>query len=1019
MLMTVLVSLVTVLTGATLYLLLAKPLGWRALKPTDAPLPAFADKLPLEGIENDCYLLTDGSIVGGWELQGVDAEMRDPEEIAHQLRVLAFALNALPPDVEVIVQVRRTTDVTALTKRFEAASTPKTPERLFLKRQWARQLESLSRSDDVPFLDTRLYLFVRLGGEKRGATLSQLLVSAVTNAFRVRRSDASDSDVETDAYREDLRQKLLYFHEQTRGLVGQLAAGPYAPRRLTNVDLDAYAKSLLWAPERMRAGYAASRRPDPTRETWATVDRSLRLLARQDPELRQHFPRTLRSQIGDVYYEAFSDYVACDGRLIGLMRLSVAPDVVFPGMMAGFRSALQFPLTFTARVRSLHKAAELDRLRKEVERRNITANTKAPGSAELDRGNIENYQEAVQRYDDARDATQQFFAVEITLSYEAKTDVELKERADAITAYFTALRDARMRREEYGADRVFRESLPLAIPRRDAAIKLMTDEIVALLPVFIPWHGASTPVRIYRSATGDPWAFNPVDRQVTGAQHSGTFGKTGAGKGVLEQLMCLYPALVEGSCDYIIFDAGGTYKKAAAVLGGAFFEPSASSKEAINPLYISPLFYRLTPNDQADYLAEHLKTAVNVTIELARPLPTDAARWEAVAAEVITPLIRAGIAEHREVFLHDVVQSLRTYSGGESQQAIDDARSLAQALKDYVHDEATGSVGRYAHLFDRPQSFDGGTADFIVIDVFNVQTNATLLSAFVISTLAGLAWTRILRNATGTEGRFTRITLDEIAAIIGNPRVATEVDRLYRQGRKFRAIAAALLQGIGDTVKPDFKATLTPIKEQMAVRFFLQHDKSVFASQALVDDGMTNLDPRIFELNRQDGYFSDVLVAQRTGLTTRFATVPLVPVPFENWLATTGPNDKPVLIAWTAKYGPGTTFNLSPFELLFVLAQIWPHGAMYPATIAGVSAAQFPPDDTVRRIVQVARTELHDCRLALGIDVGPVTPVVDAPRPAGAVTPAAAPHAPPTARVPQGAPRVPARSFAEVQRRRQ
>ena len=92
-----------------IYLVLHRRFGWVELWNPLAPSPpqSFASLLPLEDVQNQCYVCTDGSLVAGWELTGIDADMRAPTAVEHDVNALGMALNLIDPGVEVLVQIRR------------------------------------------------------------------------------------------------------------------------------------------------------------------------------------------------------------------------------------------------------------------------------------------------------------------------------------------------------------------------------------------------------------------------------------------------------------------------------------------------------------------------------------------------------------------------------------------------------------------------------------------------------------------------------------------------------------------------------------------------------------------------------------------------------------------------------------------------------------------------------------------------------------------------------------------------
>jgi hypothetical protein len=981
-------TLALLAVSGSIYVVLHRRLGWVELWNPLAPTPpqGFASLLPLEDVQNQCYICTDGSLVAGWELTGIDADMRDPTAVEHEVNALGLALNLIDPGVEAIVQVRRSEDVSMLLTRFDAVSTPRTPERLWLKRRWRAQLERIAAGG--AFLDTRVYVFLRAGGDKRGANPLRLLVDAVKSAVGARGN--FDPAKEASALRNDYARRLYFLEEKSRAAMSVLGSSPFQPRRLSNVELVQYAKSLLWSAASLAHGGGQPRRPEPNRFLLRDTDRPTRRWMAKVVSLDDAFPCTLRAQIAGVPYEPFTDYVALDGRLIGVMRLMIAPDRVYNGLLSHMRQQLQFPWTFTARITPRQKQAELDRLRKVAERSAITANTKPAGTSQLDSGNIKNAEEAQRRYDDALDPSQSLFGVEITVTYEAANREELLRRASDLNAYWLGIGDARLIREEYGADRVFRETLPFGIPRRTAQMVLFTAEVSALLPVFTPWAGSQEPVRVFRTVTGEPWGFDPVDRHLSGAQHAMGVGKTGSGKGVIWQLMVIYPALLKGDCDICILDSGGTYRRAAQVLGGTYFEASASSREALNVCAIPAAYYRLPPDQQQEFLSAHIQTAVGVATTLAKPRPEQQPTWEAILSAILTRRLRQSAVDREEVLLRHVVQEVREYQNPDNPKAEAEAQQLCLQLEGFTHDEQGLPRGQYATLFDRPQTFDAGNADFLVVDFNKVGNDPTVLGAFVLMSIAGIFWQRILRNATSGTGRYTRVIFDETPKYLQMPLFGKEVARAYREFRKFSGIADVIAQSWADTALEQFKAVLGPIKENSTTRLFLAHDRSHLATQTLKEDGLEVLDPKIFELGRKDGVYSEAVVSQKTGLTTQYAHVVIAPDAIENWLATTNPEDLHVETAYRRRFGEGTHWNLTTFEQVAVLAAIWPNGTKNQAMLTGVGIDRFPPDTFVRGIVEQLRAELRQCAATL-VEQG-----LSASTPPAAAESESRPNTPPT-----------------------
>ena len=854
-----------ILASATaLYLVFQRRLHWieitHALQgPRLRPL---ADYLPLDDIRGGYYDLSDGSLVAGWELVGIDTEMRDEDAIANEVARIGYMLNGLNPAAEAILQVRRTPDVRDLVDRFDAASKPDSPERLLLWKRWRRQFLTMAESEDAPFLDTRVYLFLRVKPQRRPLGPVALFFDQLRRVAT--REETGDPAQIAAALEQDFQTRVQYFVQQTRQAIGILDGSVFGPRRLTNRELDLYAKSLLWSHRTMATSYTPSRRDEATAFVTRDTDGATAQFLVRTPAGRDYFPTTIRAQIAAVAYEAFPDHITIDGRLIGVMRLFTAPAQVSETLMVGFRTAIGFPCTYTVRIVPRVKQAELDRMRRQQELKFVTAQTRAPGSPLPDQANISNAQEAQARYEDALNPQRQLFGVEITVTYEATTAEELKQRADALQQFFLGLHDARLIPEQYGADRVFRETLPFAIPSAaNARMILFTDEVTCLVPVFTPWHGSTVPVRIFRTLSGEPFAWNPMDGMLTNRNQS-HFGKTGSGKGFVGMLFSYLPLLVQGITDVCIIDSGGTYRRMCNVMGGTFFEFSGRTEAAINALAIPPSYYALEQGEQREYLRSQISMVTSVALILADAEATEAKEWTAILSIVVSRIMEAAATQHQERTLREVVAALQAYHDPRVPEHADAARRIAHRLLRYVTDPMTGELGPYAHLFDRPQSFDPDT-DLLCVDFNPIKNeNANILTAALLLIVGGLFVRRVMHNWHSPKGRWTRWLGDEVVSYLSNPRFRDEIMRGAREFRKARASIDLMAQSWNDLGLPENVSFGTPIKEATGTRIFLQHEETSQARQAFAGDGLELLADRVFSLERRDGFFSQIVIQQAT-----------------------------------------------------------------------------------------------------------------------------------------------------------
>ncbi|MFI5246801.1 MAG: hypothetical protein ACHQQR_16330, partial [Gemmatimonadales bacterium] len=510
--------------------------------------------------------------------------------------------------------------------------------------------------------------------------------------------------------------------------------------------------------------------------------------------------------------------------------------------------------------------------------------------------------EAEQRYHDVVHAVdQQYFATTVTVTFDAATREELNDRAADVRNFFLALHDARVERETVSADRVLRETWPFHVPRRSsrAPLMLLTGEIVSLLPLFTAWTGSPNPVRILRTTAGEPFAFDPADASLQSAQHTGIFGKNGTGKSVVAQTLLVLTGLLKGDVDYCVLDSQWSYRRTAAIFGGAFFEAGDQSPHAVNAFALPSAFRLLPQGEQDEFVAARIAMGVELVLTLGHTDPRDDGTWRAIVSAVLTPLLRTAATDGRELLLRDVRAGLLQYQNPELAHYEQAARELATRLRPYVYEErAPGDwvPGQYARLFDRPQSYDGGTTQYLVADLNKVKLgDPAILSAFVVAIVQGLFYERVVSNRVGREGRATRWIMDECMSYLKNRAFREEAIRALREGRKMRNGVAFLLQGYGDDRHADYGDFALAFKPNLVHRIMLLHDRNAKATRdALHEDGLDHFAEKLFGLHQQRGYVSEAIISQSAGATTRHADILIELDPFEYWATTTDPEDTKV-----------------------------------------------------------------------------------------------------------------------------
>ena len=972
-----LLTMVAFLVGAAmLYLVIHRHAGWVDIwRFTEGHIRPFYDLLPLEEITHKLYVLTDGSVVAGFRITGVATDLKGSDEVVRRVERLAAAFSVLEEGCEVMVRVRRIKDATPVLDAFDEASTPRTAALLFIKRLWRKQLEAFADHPTNPFLDTQIHVFFRVSPDKRGHGALRL-IGEIGSAVATRRFNAQE---EAAAARDEFATRLRFFEERARAFVAALQSGGFAPMQLDNVGLDRYAASCLWSPERF-ARYRPSRRPEPTHFVFAGVSRATRkILLRIDPRAADYFPQTTRAQLASVAYEAKADHVVLDGRITGVMRLFMAPSHADPEMLRFLRESLPFECTYTVRASARSKQAEIKRLKKLADHAE-RANQQNAFSPRGDAGNALAASEKHERHQTLlADAAARPFGIEITLTFPAESQEDLRKKQVVVQQYFSEVNDARMVPETVSADRYFRESLPFVVPsNKNPRLVLFTNEVVSLCPIFEPWKGARKPVRVFKTRSGEPFGYDPFDWDLLNRNRI-FCGVTGSGKGYNGQEIDLIPALVRGDVDICIADSAGTYKPLCHITGGTYYEASHGSRDAFNSFYIPPTYFALKADDRSEFLAAHIGGNVNLVLTLVMPRPDEEADFTAIIQEVVNDSLREAEQEmeaalarqadptRAEVLLGDVRERFRRYRNVDAPRYEEIAKDIVTRLKPYVRCRLTGQVGPNAALFDRPNSLNL-KKPLVVVDFFRLQNmGPTLVTAYLISVICGAFTQKALLNATSSEGRGTYWLFDECAELLPYVRFAREVVRGYRQARRLALAVNTMFQGYPDLSKAEFAEFGGPIKQAAGTMWFLMHEKDAQTAEAFKANNLAVVGERAMALTTDPGRYGEAILRQRRTNPTNgiseemFADISILPIPIQLWWQTSNPRDKTVRNRMVERFGPGTRFDLSPFEIAYALGHIFPQGAIHGSPIAGVTADQFPDDDIVVALAYEGRRDYEDC----------------------------------------------------------
>lgn len=390
--------------------------------------------------------------------------------------------------------------------------------------------------------------------------------------------------------------------------------------------------------------------------------------------------------------------------------------------------------------------------------------------------------------------------------------------------------------------------------RRTAATGVCGMPVMAEYRGTGPRPGARkrTPLLMLTGRKGQIMMIDPF-ANAHGSYSATVVGKPGSGKSVVMNELAA-STLMTGGRVWVI-DAGFSYQKLCALLGGAFFVFDESAHWDLNP------FQFLTPaenGDEGDATPDRelLEMVVKVVVELMTPkgLPDYA---ESVLAQCILTAAAAGRARSAgstgsskgaHATMDDLRAALLAYrlpNGREERAALE----MAAMLMPYV---SGGPFGRWFDGSGAPVDF---TNRFTVLELDGLSAHRRLRSAVLMTLM--LTIERAMRAAPKEEAKL--VCIDEAWDLMGEGTSGRFIETGYRRARKLNGAFVTATQSIADFFLSD---TAQAAWRCADTRIFLRQDAD--GLDALARDGrMTGdawLKDAIASLTTVAGAWSEMVV---------------------------------------------------------------------------------------------------------------------------------------------------------------
>jgi type-IV secretion system protein TraC len=518
----------------------------------------LAEELPYWDFSDEIRshaILSDGSLVGGIEVDPLDIECLDEREINNLTLGLRSLLNTISEGVTVQFHFSVGGDFSQMLQKHSQGKKSNIHP-LISKIANYREgcLQSALNSNELYRPQLRIFLRTKLiMGRKLGSLKKQ-------EAF---------SNVALGSYQESLEVLV----QNLDSLVSSLASLGIKGKCLEKEELISQVYRFL-NPKRSKT--------EPAPRIIANNDEDLEIDVLEEAEwMASQSPRE-QIVFGDLVlgYEQFT----LDSNYHRVITLKTLPEVTFAGQLANFlRLPFHYDLLLSFDVPP--QASEMAKLNQKRKMAHSLAITQGNRVSDLESETKLNSTEELIR--ELLSSGQRIYATQAVVILRAPANVEgnklLNRQVREVLARFRALQGAEGLEETVGAWKITKGNLPVAPIVLERARKMKTNNLADFLPIYGPREGDSDPVVVFRNRLNGLTSFNPFDSGLSNFNQLVT-GSSGAGKSFLNN--CILVQELTRNLRVFIIDIGGSYKKLTESLDGQYLEVNLSDQYCINPFDI-------------------------------------------------------------------------------------------------------------------------------------------------------------------------------------------------------------------------------------------------------------------------------------------------------------------------------------------------------------------------------------------------------------------------------------------------
>ena len=827
--------------------------------------PAVCELLPVRDYLDRVMVRTNGAMVAGYELRGINAYFASDDGRNRNKAMLEALLKSIPEQsMRMQLRYEVTEDIGDLLLNY-MAETRLTDDETVQEIDNTRVLEWGEKAENGHYLRPILHIYFiwdprihhRVAGKPDRQSIS-LSLSALSAKAAIQRS------------REEHERLLAEFESLLVGIEATMEAAELGAHRMDEQKLFTEAKRALNPLNPDSRGFNGGEGPGRY--------------------------RSAREQLAQVsILNETESHINVDGLLYSVVSLKELPDATFPGILREL-STLSFPLVVTAQVTIPDQARVLKGYKSRLKKMQAAQRDTHGGF----RTNVE-----------AQVAESQLFQVQqdiISSSIKtAKVSLTIVTRtskpANTQSEYELAERLITSRRQQllYAVARMNgAKAIPETIAKRRLLISslpgmgdvdrreqdMLTPNAADLLPVETPWRGTPrSALFLLETPYRQLIPFSPFDPNFTDGNML-IMATIGGGKTLATQMLLSMAARTNPFVS--IIERGDSYRPLVELMGGQMVSMSLDSDQTINAWDL-PKGEREPAKDQIAFLRNLTRHMMGEggaeDTDLVDNLLTDAIQrtYKRAAIRPSNPIptfsdLRDELAQWRDE--------------DKNQRVMDEAHLAAIKLRSW-----TGEKGPYSRLFDRPTTIAlDNPWLYFNIEKLNDDERLKEAMSLVIARAMSL-------RGSGDNGRPGIIIMDEFSFILDSPVLAAEAVQLFRTARKRGVIVCGISQTVEDYVGTKDKPRLhgPGIVKNSSIKIIGRQpgDTTPLREHMRLSDTSINTIKQ-FSGPRKGKYADALIVIGEKAETTH--VIRMAPTPLELWIMTTFPRERHYRAWWLREH---------------------------------------------------------------------------------------------------------------------